>query len=404
MTTHKWEFAPRFKRNGFGWKSDLPIRRIKEALVEIRKVAKVDPALGAEGAILLLEKLSPALEQVDGSSGAMGSTVNRAIESLVPVIVKPEVSADLRQRWMERLWKALQDDDIPYIEALGDHWGALCASKELASSWADQFLPTVAAIWSRREPGFAYFCGTGACLSAMYSAGRHEELLALLETARYKHWHDRRWGVKSLLAMGRKAQALSYAESMLSESQYQEPVALVCEDILLSSGLADVAYQRYAIRANQCTTNLATFRAIAKKYSQKTAVEILNDLIKSQPGSEGKWFAAAKDAELFDQAIELVRRSPTDPRTLTRAARDYAKKQPGFALNAGLLALGWIGAGHGYDITVIDVVDAYEALMQAATSAGVDAGQLKSQVSALIANATPAPAKVMQLALTRHLA
>jgi acetylornithine/succinyldiaminopimelate/putrescine aminotransferase len=70
---------------------------------------------------------------------------------------------------------------------------------------------------------------------------------------------------------------------------------------------------------------LIEIRKVAKKYSQKSATEILNDLIKSQPGSEGKWFAAAKDAELFEQAIELARRSPTDPRTHTRAARDYAR-------------------------------------------------------------------------------
>lgn len=46
-------------------------------------------------------------------------------------------------------------------------------------------------------------------------------------------------------------------------------------------------------------------------------------------------------------AIELATRSPTDPRTLTRAARDYAEEQPEFALSAGLAALHWISRGHG---------------------------------------------------------
>jgi hypothetical protein len=89
----------------------------------------------------------------------------------------------------------------------------------------------------------------------------------------------------------------------------------------------------------------ATFRAIAKKYPNKRPDGILRDLITSTPGAEGKWFAAAKDAGLFDVAIELVTRSPTDPRTLTRAARDYAEKQPDFALAAGLAALHWISRG-----------------------------------------------------------
>jgi hypothetical protein len=38
--------------------------------------------------VLVLEKLAPAIEQVDSSSGGIGSTVNRAIETLVPIIVK----------------------------------------------------------------------------------------------------------------------------------------------------------------------------------------------------------------------------------------------------------------------------------------------------------------------------
>lgn len=63
--SYKWAFAPRFRRNGFGWKSDLPIKRIKEALTEIRQMARKDQMLAAEGAILFLEKLSPSLMQVD---------------------------------------------------------------------------------------------------------------------------------------------------------------------------------------------------------------------------------------------------------------------------------------------------------------------------------------------------
>jgi len=143
MPTYKWQFAPRFRRNTFGWRSDTPIQRLKEAVAEIESVAKKQPVLAAEGAVRLLEKLSPALEQVDSSSGAIGSAVNRAIRTLVPIVTQAEVSMEVRQRWLERLWDAVQADGIPYIELLGDHWGELCAGPELASRWADTFLPTV---------------------------------------------------------------------------------------------------------------------------------------------------------------------------------------------------------------------------------------------------------------------
>ncbi len=57
-SAHKWQFAPRFRRHAFGWRSDTPIQRIKEALSEIKQVARKEPLLAAEGAVTLLEKLS----------------------------------------------------------------------------------------------------------------------------------------------------------------------------------------------------------------------------------------------------------------------------------------------------------------------------------------------------------
>jgi hypothetical protein len=47
-------------------------------------------------------------------------------------------------------------------------------------------------------------------------------------------------------------------------------------------------------------------------------------------------------------AGELANQSPCDPKTLTRAARDFVEKNPGFALTAGLAALRWLSAGYGY--------------------------------------------------------
>jgi hypothetical protein len=112
----------------------------------------------------------------------------------------------------------------------------------------------------------------------------------------------------------------------------------------------------------------------------------LRDLIASQPGNEGKWFAAAKDACFFELAIELANRSPSDPRTLIRAARDFAVERPEFALAAGITALRGIANGWGYDITGIDVLDAYAAVMAAAGAAGVDVEVVKADVQALIAS------------------
>ena len=402
MSTYKWQFSARFRRNAFGWRSDTPIQRIKEALAEIKLVARKEPILAAEGAVILLEKLSPALEQVDSSSGALGSAVNRAIDTLVPIIAKADVEPRVRQRWLERLWQALQDDEMPYIESLGEHWGELCGTPDLAVKWVDEFLPLVEHIWSPQSSGHGYFKGTSACLASLYAAGRNEQLLALLERAPFKWWHDRQWGVKALVAMGNKAEAVRYAEQSRGLNDPGWQIAESCEAVLLSSGMADEAYRRYAIEANQGTTNLATFRAIAKKYPHILPEQILRDLVVSTPGAEGKWFAAAKDAGLFNVAIELIRNSPTDPRTLARAARDFAGDQPDIAFAAGLASLRWISLGHGYDITGLDVLDAYSAVMLASTKAGLDAQKVKAQIIELLSSA-PTGQQFLKTVLAHHL-
>ena len=62
--------------------------------------------------------------------------------------------------------------------------------------------------------------------------------------------------------------------------------------------------------------------------------------------------------------------APTDPKTLSRAARDLAEKQPDFATSAGLLAIHWLVHGYGYEITGADVLGAYYDTIRAAGQTG----------------------------------
>jgi len=66
------EFKAHFHRNAFGWKLEPAITRIRQAVTEIKREAKQEPVLAAEGAIAFLERVSAALAQVDSSSGANG--------------------------------------------------------------------------------------------------------------------------------------------------------------------------------------------------------------------------------------------------------------------------------------------------------------------------------------------
>jgi tetratricopeptide (TPR) repeat protein len=369
-SSHPWAFRPRFRRHAFGWRSQPAIQRVREAVSEIKRVARKDRALAAEGAVLFLERLSPAIEQVDSSSGAIGTAVNKAITDLAAVIAAAPVDEATRHSWLERLWQACQDDDIPYLEQLGYHWGELCVSQALASHWADELLGTCRLAWSPDPTLRGFFKGTTHCLSALLIAQRYDDLLELLEMAPYDLWHYRQFGVRALAALGRKTEAIRYAEA--GKDAYQNPgaVAQACEEILLSSGLVDEAYRRYGLLANRAGTYLAWYRAVAKKYPHVRPAQVLDDLVAFTPGEEGKWFAAAKDAGLFDEALALAQRSPCAPQTLTRAARDFAGQNPGFALGAGMAALHWLVEGYGYDVTAGDVLEAYTHTLEAAERQG----------------------------------
>ena len=140
-----------------------------------------------------------------------------------------------------------------------------------------------------------------------------------------------------------------------------------CEEILISSGLHEEAYQRYGLSAAVGNSYIARFRAVAKRYPMKDKSRILTDLIATTPGEEGKWFATAKEIKLFDLALELANRSHCDPKTLTRAARDYLDTEPAFALGSAMAALHWLSQGWGYEVTSADVVEAYDRAMDAAS-------------------------------------
>ena len=385
---HKWEFRARFRRHAFGWRSQPAIKRIREAVSEIKKVARKEKLLAAEGAVLFLEKISPAIEQVDSSSGAIGTAVSNAIEKLVPIISAAPAEAIPRDKWLERLWEAYEEDAIPYIERLGDHWGELCSSKEVASRWADRLLPVCKMAWSPDPNLRGYFKGTTSCLSALLAAERYQELLDLLEMAPYKTWFDRRYGVKALVAMGSRAEAIRYAQEGQDPNDDEVEVARDCEEILLSSGMADEAYRRFGLAANRRGTYLAWFRAVVRKYPRRRPEEILEDLVSQMPGDEGKWFAAAKDARLFQTAIELANRSPCSPQTLTRAARDFVEEEPVFAVEAGVAALRWLLEGYGYEVTGRDVLDVHSHTMEAAANAGL-AEETKQRFRDLLARESP---------------
>ena len=161
----------RFRTNAFGWKgSKLAIQRLKEAVKEIRKTK--DPILVAEGALLLLERMWPALQQIDSSSGALGNATNAAVHDLVRFLIDAPAEAKLRGKWLDRLWQAMEEDGVDFLYEAGERWGELCGDPATASRWVDQLRFPVELTW--KEGG--YFLGTPAFLSCLLRAQRYDEV------------------------------------------------------------------------------------------------------------------------------------------------------------------------------------------------------------------------------------
>lgn len=382
---HTWTFKPHLRTRAFGWNgSHLACQRLKEAVSEIKLVARTDPVTAADGVVSLMERIWPAFQNIDTSSGAVGSAVNWTQDELLPILAQAPADSRTRKKWLDRLWLAIEDDGVDYLSTVQDRWGELCASPEVASYWADQLIPLVRTAWSDPRPG-AYARGASLCLSSLVAAGRDEELLALFALERFPFWHYRKFGVQALVSRGRLDEALAFAEASRGLNQPRIEIDAACERILLDAGRIDEAYQKYALTANTASTGPATFRAIVKKYPGQDSRSILRELAESS-GEPGRWFVTAKGAGFLDLALEFAKAGRTDPRTLSRASRDLLRKDTQFSLKVGRIALQRILEGDGYELMEGDVIDACSHFMAAAHMLGV-AAQASADVLATAAAA-----------------
>ncbi len=369
LQSNEWEFLVGLTSEAIGWKAQPALKAVKAAIREIKKVAKKQGAVAGEGAALLLERLCDALSNVDASDPRFSTGLATALETVMPVIADAPVDREIRRAWLERIFVAYDADEMGCMESVGPHWGALCKEKTIASEWADRFIEECKLVWAPGRGKGYFFKSMPNCLSCLLVAKREQELLEVLALAPRKAWSTHQYGVRALVALGRIPDAMQYAKEA-GEHENPVRVAKLCEQLLWEEGQVELAYSEYGLVANETNTYQAWYRAVAKKYKEKSSEQVLADLVALTPGHEGKWFAAAKSAELYDQAITLAKQSPSSPETLIRASRDFAKSRPGFAREAALTALEWLSKGYGYDKTEALVHDAYEHLMEAAASLG----------------------------------
>jgi hypothetical protein len=106
----------KFRTNAYGWRaSSLAIGRLKEAVAEIRSVAKSDPVAAGDGVVSLMERIWPSFQGIDTSSGALGAAVLRTVNEPIPILTVAPADHATRGKWLERLFEAVQNDGVEYI-------------------------------------------------------------------------------------------------------------------------------------------------------------------------------------------------------------------------------------------------------------------------------------------------
>jgi len=370
----KWQFKARLRAHAYNWRGTaLATQRLKEAVSEIKAAARIDPIAAGDGAVALMERLWPALQDIDSSSGALGSAVHRTLDALTPILIAAPADQKTRGKWLERLFQAVQEDGVQYLTPVEERWGEIAHFPELINDYADRLLAMVRRAWSNHT-SFEYVLGTDICLSCLLEAGRHTELLALLEVPRTKHWSRHQFGAAALVRQGLWEEAIAYAEasrSKLNPEYDDNSIHRFCEKLLIENGFSDKAYNQHGLLAAGGGTNLTIYRSLTRAYPERDKRQVLLDLIATR-GDKGKWFAAAKDAGFLDIAIECAATHGADPSTLIRAARDFCAKDPKFAATVALQALTSLLAGGGYDPQVSEADAATTHLMAAARLIGAD--------------------------------
>ena len=366
---HKWAFKPGMRASAFGWRgSAKAIERLKSTSAEIRAVNRADPVTAAEGVVALAARIWPAFEHIDTSSGALGTAVRRALDDLVPILIDAPADEKTRAKWLEQLREAIENDGVDYLAPISDRFGEIAAFPPLMNLHADRDLDLIHQAWSHWER-YAHVGTATLTLSCLLETGRYDDLLALLAVKKTRLWFDDKFGAEALLRQGREDDALAYSEALLEGDRQtwgHHDICRFCEAILVRQGRADEAYRRFGLPTATGNTWLAMWRDLVKRYPDRDARALLEDLI-ALHGRKGKWFAAAKTAKYFDIALDCATDHEAAPATLIRAARDFAIKEPAFAAEVALRAVEHLLAGRGYEPSPFDIDEAIDHLLTTST-------------------------------------
>ena len=78
-----------------------------------------------------MERLWPAFQDIDTSSGALGTAVNATLEKIISIVIAAPATPKVRAAWLERLYDAVQEDGVQYLYPAEQRWGEIAVYPEL---------------------------------------------------------------------------------------------------------------------------------------------------------------------------------------------------------------------------------------------------------------------------------
>lgn len=113
----------------------------------------------------LMERIWPAFQGIDTSSGALGAAVFRTVNELIPILTVASADHATRSKWLERLFEAVQNDGVEYLAPLEDRWGEIAQYPDLIDQYADRMIGMVRRAWADHQT-FQHVATTGDGASA----------------------------------------------------------------------------------------------------------------------------------------------------------------------------------------------------------------------------------------------
>ncbi len=191
----------------------------------------------------------------------------------MPILISAPADEHMRAHWLERLREAIVDDGVDYLAPISDRFGEIAAFPPLMNLHADCDLDLIREAWADHAR-FTHIATATLTLSCLLEAGRHEELLALLELKKTRLWFDEKFAAEALLRQGREDAAFARAAALLKEDRQawgRHDIARFCEAILVRQGKADEAYRRFGLPTAAGNTWLAMWRDLVKRYPDRHA-------------------------------------------------------------------------------------------------------------------------------------